>query len=160
VGINTGQMLVGNLGSRRIMDYTVMGDHVNLGSRLEGTNKVYGTEIMASAFTWEAVKDDFVGRELDWITVKGRETGVGVYEVLATKGEGVSAETRDLLWGYAEALALYRARRFKQALASFEALLKQHPKDGPSRLLANRCREYIVNPPPGDWNGVYHMTVK
>jgi adenylate cyclase len=160
VGINTGQMLVGNLGSRRIMDYTVMGDHVNLGSRLEGTNKVYGTEIMASEFTWEAVKDDFVGRELDWIAVKGKETGVGVYQVLATKEEGVSAETSALLTGYADGLALYRARRFEEALAKFESLLERHSDDGPTQLLADRCREYIAHPPPEDWNGVYHMTVK
>jgi adenylate cyclase len=160
VGINTGMMLVGNLGSRRIMDYTVMGDHVNLGSRLEGTNKVYGTGILVSEFTWEEVKEDFVARELDWIAVKGKERGVGVYELLATRAQGVSAETSALLAGYAEALSLYRAARFRDAESAFSALAERHPGDGPSRLMASRCREYLAHPPAERWDGVYVMTVK
>jgi adenylate cyclase len=160
VGINTGIVLVGNLGSRRIMDYTVMGDHVNLGSRLEGTNKVYGTKIMVSEFTWDEVKDDFVGRELDWIAVKGKSKGVGVFELLATREQGVSAETSALVSGYAEALALYRARCFGEALTAFRALAERHPTDGPTRLMASRCSEYLDRPPPESWDGVYEMTVK
>jgi adenylate cyclase len=160
IGINTGTMLVGNLGSSRIMDYTVMGDHVNLASRLEGTNRVYGTEVMLSEFTWREVESAFIGRELDWIRVKGKGEAVGVWEVVATREVGVGPETAELHTGFADALALYRARRFEAAAAAFAALAARFPEDGPSRVYVERCREYVEAPPPEGWDGVYVMTTK
>ena len=136
VGINTGQVLVGNLGSRRIMDYTVMGDHVNLASRLEGANKLYGTRIMVSEFTWDEVGSGLVGRELDRIRVKGKEHPVRIYEVLATREQVVSPATEQLLEDFASALELYKAASFAEALESFRGLAERHPEDGPRTYCA------------------------
>jgi len=160
VGINTGTMLVGNLGSSRIMDYTVMGDNVNLASRLEGTNRTYKTDIMVSEMTWKEVEGHFIGRELDWIRVKGRDKGVGVYEVIATVEDGVPSEVLEMLRDYGAALAVYRSGRFEDALAAFRQIAEKHPKDGPTQLLLARCEEYIAHPPAPGWDGVYVMTSK
>jgi adenylate cyclase len=159
-GINTGQMLVGNLGSQRIMDYTVMGDNVNLASRLEGTNKVYGTDIMISEFTWDEVKDRLLCRELDRIRVKGKEEPVKIFEVVADREKGVSPETEALLDTFAQALELYKKGRFADALEAFDALAREHPGDGPTGLYVSRCRGYLAEPPPSNWDGVYTMTTK
>ena len=160
IGINTGPMLVGNLGSRRMMDYTVMGDHVNLASRLEGANKLYGTRIMVSEFTWEQAKDGVVGRELDRIRVKGKEEPARVYEILGTREEGVPPQIQDLVQGFESALELYRSRRFGEAFRAFLNVEQRYPNDGPTRLCLNRCREYVDHPPPKNWDGVYTMTTK
>jgi adenylate cyclase len=159
IGINTGIMLVGNLGSKRIMDYTVMGDNVNLASRLEGTNKEYGTVVMVSEATYAEIKDKFVCRELDSLRVKGRAKGVAVYELIETNETGVPQERRELNEAYAGALALYRAQRFQEAKAAFSAIYERH-HDYASKMFAKRCEEYIASPPPADWDGVYTMTTK
>ena len=148
VGLNTGDVLVGNLRSHRIMDYTVMGDHVNLASRLEGANKPYGTSIMVSEFTWAAVASELIGRELDRIAVKGKERPVRVYEVIARHSEGIPPDTEALLRDFASALALYQAARFADALAAFEKVAARYPEDGPTRLYVERCREYLAGPAP------------
>ncbi len=160
VGINTGEMLVGNLGSHRIMDYTVMGDQVNLASRLEGTNKLYDTEVMVSEFTWEAVKDHMVGRELDRIRVKGKNEPVRIFEILAARSNGAPPDLSDLLERFSQELGLYVERRFEEARASFEALARDFPEDGPTALYMERCAEYAQSPPPADWDGVYTMKTK
>jgi adenylate cyclase len=159
-GINTGPMLIGNLGSKRVMDYTVMGDHVNLASRLEGANRLYGTTVLVSEFTWTEVERHFIGREIDRIRVKGKQGAVGIYEVLANWQAGFPATTRELIDGYKAALELYRSRRFEEALDAFEALARRFPDDGPTRVLTNRCREYLLQPPPESWRGEYVMQVK
>ena len=160
LGVNTGRVLVGNLGSKRIMDYTVMGDHVNLASRLQGANKPYGTKIMVSEFTWDVVKDEMVGRELDRIRVKGKEHPIGVYEIVCRRGDGVAADTAALLTGFEEALGRYKASRFAEALQAFQDLAQRFPADGPTRLYAERCQEYLDDPPPPGWDGVYTMKTK
>ena len=155
IGINSGEAIAGNIGSENRFDYTIMGDNVNLASRLESINKQYGTNIIVSEYTYEQVKDDFVCRELDQIRVKGKEKPVRIYELISAKDEA-STEKLNFVQGYSEALALYRQKNFLAAQEKFKAL----SDDAPSKIFAERCAECIKNPPVGDWDGVYNFTVK
>lgn len=160
IGLNTGLMIIGNMGSRERMDYTVMGDSVNLASRLEGANKQYGTDIMISEFTYEHVRDDVEARELDAIRVKGKAEPVKVYEVLARKSDGLPEKKRKVLEAYNRGLELYKNRRWDEAMETLTEALTYNPDDGPSKIYLERCQEFKENPPPEDWDGVFTMAAK
>ena len=160
VGLNTGPMSVGNMGSDTRFDYTVMGDAVNLGSRLEATNKEYGTNIVVSQTTLEQVKEEgFIVRFLDLVAVKGKAQPVAVYELIGRAGE-FGTFTPGILETYERGMQLYRAREFRDAVATFKEVLAARPNDGPSMMYLERCHELMVAPPPVEWDGVYVMTHK
>lgn len=158
IGINSGDMVVGNMGSQMRFDYTVMGDMVNLGSRLEGTNKEYGSNIIFSEFTYDAVKDHVCCRELDSVRVKGKKLPVKIYELLGEKKE--EAKWKNLIDSFEKGLALYRACKWDEAIAAFEKTLTIRPDDETSRIYIERCKNLKENPPPMPWDGVFVMTKK
>jgi adenylate cyclase len=150
IGLNSGEAVVGNIGSRRRFNYTVMSDTVNVASRLEGANKYYGTAIMASESTMAQTGDSFAWRELDAIRVLGRGETIRVFEPLADKG-AESAGQKKAAAAYAEGLACWRAREFAKAADAFEGVAKLDP---PSSKFAKRARALAEHPPLPEWTPV------
>ena len=158
-GINSGPMVVGNLGSKYRFAYGVVGDQVNLGSRLEGLNKVYGTEILVGENTARLVADAFRLRELDMVRVVGRTQVVRIYELIAKAGTPLAPEHEEVLSMYAEGLEAYRKGSWTDALRLFQKAQALRPEDGPARALAQRCLQYQAQPPE-PWDGVFDQRVK
>ncbi|MBI5263597.1 MAG: adenylate/guanylate cyclase domain-containing protein [Bradyrhizobium sp.] len=150
IGLNSGGALVGNIGSKRRFNYTVMSDAVNVASRLEGANKYFGTSIMASEMTVAQTGGTFAWRELDAIRVKGRAEPVNVYEPLAEAGQESEQQSRTAA-AYAEGLAHWRAREFERATACFDRIAGEDP---PSAIFSRRAKELATHPPPPDWEPV------
>lgn len=158
IGLNSGLMRVGFMGSERMRNYTLLGDNVNLGSRLEGVNKQYGTNIIIGQSTYALAKNAVHARELDAIRVKGKREPVIIYEL---RGRGPAAgDEAAFLERFHEALAEYKARRFHEALTRFQAIIDEHPDDHPSHVYVERCVAFLAAPPSDDWDGVYEMKTK
>ena len=158
IGLNSGEMSVGNMGSDTVRSYTIMGDAVNLGSRLEGINKQYGTRIIVSEFTQRAAGETFVTREMDWVKVKGKKLPVRIFELM---GEGkISPEAAEVLKNWNEGFIKYHEKNFGGSLESFKTVLALSPNDEPSKLYIERCEDYIAEPPAEDWDGVFEMKSK
>jgi adenylate cyclase len=159
IGIATGDALVGNVGSHDRFNYTVMGDTVNLASRLEGLNKLYGTQILISDPTGQALHDGIIARPVGVVQVKGKRQGVEVWEPLCLASEE-NAVAREMTRLFVEGLAAYLERDFQAAAQQYEAALRLSPEDKPAAVLLERCREFVMAPPPEEWNGVYVATEK
>jgi adenylate cyclase len=158
VGINTGQMVVGNIGSQRRFNYTVIGDAVNLASRLEACNKLYGTRILIGERTRAAIGDAYLLREIDSVRVKGKRLPVRIFELLAERSD--SALFGPFAASFEHALRAYRERDWSLALRRFEEFEKEYPDDTPGRIYVERCRLLIESPPDDAWDGVYSFASK
>jgi adenylate cyclase len=160
VGINTDEVVSGNIGSPKRMDYTVIGDGVNLASRLESACKTYGAKILVSEYTYHKLRGTYRAREVDRLVVKGKTQPVGVYEILDYHTDETFPHLMDALNQFKFGLEEYRARRFEKAVGAFTEVLKLHGKDKPARLYIERSQHFIATPPPDDWDGVWVMHEK
>lgn len=157
IGINTGLMSVGNMGSQIVQSYTVIGDAVNLGARLEGTTKQYGVRILVSEFTYNAAKEHYIFREVDRVRVVGKKDPVGAFELLDDKKNVLLLEYVDK---YNRAYLLYTQKDFVKAKDLFTDLEKHNPQDKLVSIYKTRCEEFILEPPSSDWDGVFEMKTK
>jgi class 3 adenylate cyclase/predicted nucleic acid-binding Zn-ribbon protein len=159
IGIATGEVLVGSIGSEFMMNYTVMGDTVNLASRLEGANKEYGGRILVSEATIAGASDAVEVRELDWVAVLGQDRAQTVFEIMGRKGE-LSPAQLELRDRFSEGLDCYRHRQWPEARRAFEAAVAAVPNDGPSITFIKRLDTFILHPPAQEWDGCWRLEQK
>jgi len=159
IGICTGEVVVGNIGSENTRSYTVIGDTANLAARLERANRVYGTQILLSESTARAIGSRFEMREIDTIFVKGKIETTRVFELMSAAGQ-LSGELVRLRERYDAARRSYLAQDWDMAEATFRECLEIRPKDGPSRVFVERVKALRRNPPGKDWNGVWQLVEK
>ncbi|MCS7052957.1 MAG: adenylate/guanylate cyclase domain-containing protein [Ignavibacterium sp.] len=160
IGINTGEAIVGNMGSNKKFDFTVMGDNVNISARLEAINKFYGTDIIVSENTMIDNNDKFLFRELDYLIVKGKSKPIKIYELIGLIDDNFNNTWKTIIPEFENALKFYRQRKFKEAKEIFEKILKIKPDDKPTSLYIQRCDSFIQNPPDESWEGISEVLIK
>lgn len=160
IGINSADVVVGNIGGIERFDYTVMGDGVNLAARLESANKMYGTTIMISEATYAKVMDEVFVRVIDRIVVKGKTKPITVYELLGLKEDKEAVDKFSIYKNYIDGYKKYREREFENAKSFFKKSLDKNPNDELSKIYLERSENYISNPPSNNWDGVSHLKSK
>ena len=160
IGLNTDRVVSGNIGSKKRMDFTIIGDGANLASRLESACKHYGTKILASEYTVRKLQGTYRMREIDLAVVKGKTEPVSIYEILAFHTEKSFPAIGELTGLFKDALSAYRARKWDAAAKLFNECTAINPDDKPSQLYIRRTEHLKANPPPDDWSAVWVMETK
>jgi adenylate cyclase len=160
IGINSDSVISGNIGSSKRMEFTAIGDGVNLGSRLEGASKQYGCDIVISEYTYKPCADQIWVRELDKIRVKGKNQPVAIYELIGLNSDPISEQKQQVIEHYHKGRELYLNRDFAFAIGEFAQVLKYDPNDKPADMHLARCQHWLKTTPPEDWDGVWTLTEK
>ena len=160
IGVNSDSVISGNIGCTKRMEFTSIGDGVNLGSRLEGTSKVYGTDIIISETTYKSCADRIWTRELDRIQVKGKNQPISIYEVYGLRSDPLSASHEQIIELYHKARDFYQQMKFGKAIGLFGEVLELDKQNKAASMHLVRCQHFLSNPPPADWDGVWRFTEK
>jgi adenylate cyclase len=160
IGINTDTIVSGNIGSPRRMDYTVIGDGVNLASRLEGACKQYHAHLLVSEFTFKKLRGTYRAREIDKVVVKGKTQPIGLVEIVDYHTDETFPNCMEVLNSFRHGLKCYRERKFSDGIKAFQEALSFNPNDYVTQMYIERSNHLMKSPPPEDWNGVWVMESK
>lgn len=160
MGIHFGDAIVGSLGSSERLNYTALGDSVNIASRLVNANKIYGTTILVSESVYFQIKDAFVLRFVDNVTLKGKDESLAIYELLAEAKQSILFNVEAYQYKFSEAFMEYQHRKWKRAITLFNQCLKIYPQDTIAPVFIERCKRFEANPPPSNWRGIWRFSDK